>query len=53
LAGVVVWVADLGVRTIAVHTSGQAVQTFSMDDTLTGVAVLPEFEIAVRSLFES
>jgi Uma2 family endonuclease len=53
LAGVVVWVADPGSRTIAVHTSGKAVDTFGVDDTLTGGDVLPGFEIAVQSLFES
>jgi Uma2 family endonuclease len=52
LAGVVVWVADPGAQTLAVHTSGKAVQTLGMDDTLTTDDILPGFEIAVRSLFE-
>lgn len=51
-AGAVVWLVDTEDQQVSVHVSGQAVQTFGIEDTLTGGTILPDFELAVATIFE-
>ncbi len=50
---VVVWVLDPDAKTVAVHRSGQAVETLCADDRLTDNNVLPGFSCSVAELFGS
>ena len=50
---VVVWVLDPDAKTVAVHRSGQAVETLCADDRLTDNNVLPGFSCTVAELFDS
>ena len=50
---VVVWILDPDAKTVAVHRSGQAVETLCADDRLTDNNVLPGFSCSVAELFGS
>ena len=47
-----VWVVDLDTQTVTVHTPGAAPRTLSVNDEITGDAVLPEFRCPVAAFFE-
>lgn len=51
-AGVpLIWIVDPYFRTITVHRPGKRPEMFNDEETLSGDATLPDFEIAVASLF--
>ena len=47
-----VWEIDPRQRTVTVHRRGRGAHTLTEADTLTGGPVLPDFELALRDLFE-
>lgn len=49
---ILVWVINPDAQTVEVHQTGQRVQIYGLQDTLTGGDVLPELRIAVRDIFE-
>ncbi len=52
-AGVrLVWVVDLDTQTVTVHSPGTAPRTLSVNDEITGGAVLPEFRCPVAAFFQ-
>ncbi len=48
-----IWVVDMEDRTVAVYSPDQPIQILTLDDTLTGGAVLPGFAVVVREFFQS
>ncbi len=51
-AGVrLVWYVDSKTRTVTVHTAPDQATVLTINDTLTGGVVLPEFPLALRELF--
>jgi Uma2 family endonuclease len=51
-AGVLLWEVYPDLPSIDVYTPGQPLRTLTLDDTLTGGDVLPDFKLSVRELFE-
>jgi Uma2 family endonuclease len=47
-----VYVVNPRRRTVAVHRPGQAVRVLGRDDTLEGEDVGPDWQLAIRDLFE-
>jgi Uma2 family endonuclease len=50
-AGVVVWVVYPQSKEVAVHVSGQFVQTLGLEDTLQGGDLLPGFQLPIKQIF--
>ena len=50
-AAVLLWVVDPDQKRVEVYQAGKAVQIAMIDDTLTGVDVLPGFTLAVKDIF--
>lgn len=51
LAGTVVWAVDPEDRTVTVYVPNQLPQTLTINDTLTGGDVIPDFHVAVKDIF--
>lgn len=52
LAGTVVWVVDPDTKLVEVYTPGQAAQVLTIEDTLDGGTLLPNFTLALKDLFK-
>jgi Uma2 family endonuclease len=49
--GTVVWVVDPDKQRVEVHSPGEFVQVFELNDTLDGGKVLPGFQLPVKDIF--
>ena len=52
-AGTIVWVVRPQMKTVEVFVSGQTVVTHREDDTLGGGTALPNFELAINTIFDA
>lgn len=50
-AGVMVWVVDPEEKTIEIHQYGAEVKIYTVNDTLTVPALLPNFELPLKTIF--